>query len=139
MLLPSGATHVFRSGSSEAKLAKLLQDGTKGSHTLDFDAIRFTSGSHFIDDPGAEQVWLIGELLKRYPNASITVNGYRTSSESPVYTGPDDQGNRTMSLIRAECVTRRLTRQGVPASRVTAKGLADAISAKRVEFVITIR
>jgi outer membrane protein OmpA-like peptidoglycan-associated protein len=135
--LPDGGEHRLQPGSIEAQLATLLHGGRSGTHTFRFDRIAFEAGSHHIHDGGAEQVWLVGELLRYFPESSVVVRGHRRGDESPTYTGTDDPMGDTLSEIRAYCVSRRFLKQGVSAERVRVVGVGVGAEGA-VEIDVTI-
>jgi OmpA-OmpF porin, OOP family len=83
------------------------------------------SGPHFsfnqatLTPEGQAKVRGAAQMLKRYPDRGIEVNGYTDSTEN-------DARNRRLSERRAEAVKEILVESGVSASRITTAGYGAA-------------
>jgi OmpA-OmpF porin, OOP family len=83
------------------------------------------SGPHFafnqatLTPEGQAKARGAAQMLKRYPDRGIEVNGYTDSTEN-------DARNRRLSERRAEAVKEILVESGVSASRITTAGYGAA-------------
>ena len=80
--------------------------------------IFFKANSTQINDQGESLVSQLAELLKKYPNAEIIVEGHASSDGSSTY-------NMTLSEKRAAAVQAALIAAGVEESRVSSKGYGE--------------
>ncbi|MEM8601138.1 MAG: OmpA family protein [Bacteroidota bacterium] len=111
-------------GSMEAQLLAYLTGSEPAGRSFVFSRVNYPSGDHPIDADGAEQVFLVGEILKRFPNVRATIHGHIDGTESETYTGPNPRGSMTLSQLRAHCVWQRLVYQSVPRSQIEMVGHA---------------
>lgn len=81
--------------------------------------IFFKVNSTQINDQGESLVSQLAELLKKYPNAEIIVEGHASSDGSSAY-------NMTLSEKRAAAVQAALIAAGVEESRVSSKGYGES-------------
>lgn len=113
-------------GSMEAQLLAYLNGSEPAGRSFVFSRVNYPSGDHPIDASGAEQAFLVGEILKRFPNVRATIHGHIDGMESETYTGPNPRGSMTLSQLRAHCVWQRLVYQGVPRSQIEMVGHANS-------------
>ena len=80
----------------------------------DLEEVNFPLNSAVVVDafPGLD---LLAEVMKKYPDLTLTVVGYTDSIAGKVY-------NKNLSLKRAEAVKAYLLQQGVAASQITTEG-----------------
>jgi Cu+-exporting ATPase len=117
-ILPNGVELTFPATGVEAKLLAFLEDKSapaKGIAWFDLDRLVFRSGKSKLQPDSREQLRNIAAILVAFPSAKAIVGGYT-----------DDIGsakvNKRLSKARAESILRELTRMGVAASRLEAKG-----------------
>lgn len=102
----------------EARLRAFLVDATAPTARetwFDLDRLRFDTGKTSPQPASEAQLRAIAEILSAYPNARIVVGGHTDGIG-------DVRKNRTLSELRAKYVLRELTRMGVDASRLEARG-----------------
>lgn len=83
------------------------------------EPIRFGHNSDVIETPSYKDINATAAVLKKYPNAKVTVKGYSDSLGNPAY-------NVDLSQRRAQAVADALVKQGVKAENVTAIGYGAA-------------
>lgn len=146
--VPSGGSAA--PGAMEAELERFLKlPGTKGPRAFVMDRLQFSSGSHEVNEAGKDQVRALAQILNSYPKAQIEIRGHSDGAEGEVYSGSDQHPGMSLSLIRADCILKRLTFQRVPSARMRITGMgaqrpvADGGSEegrrrnRRVEIVVT--
>ncbi|MBR3632099.1 MAG: OmpA family protein [Elusimicrobiaceae bacterium] len=79
------------------------------------EPIRFGHNSAVIETPSYSELDATAAVLKKYPNAKVTVNGYTDSLGNPAY-------NVDLSQRRAQAVADALVQRGVKAENVSAVG-----------------
>ncbi len=142
--LPDGSAFPLAPDSTEAKVLGYLNGAERGFHVFRLDRLTYGSDSHTINDVGAEQIWLLGEMLRAHPEVTVFVRGLRDSGESAVYSGPDPSGGKSLSALRAGCIVQRWAEQGVDYERLSMEGAGatrvisrtEPASNRRVEIVL---
>ena len=79
------------------------------------EPIRFGHNSAEIENASYSDIDATAAVLKKYPNAKVTVNGYTDSLGDPAY-------NVALSQRRAQAVADALVKRGVKAENVSAVG-----------------
>ena len=79
------------------------------------EPIRFGHNSDVIEESSYSDLNATANVLKKYPNAKVTVHGYTDSLGDPKY-------NVDLSQRRAQAVANALVQRGVKAENVTAVG-----------------
>lgn len=117
--LPSGASLSVPAGSIGEQLFKFLQGTDPTPKSFVFDNLFFDTGSAGLTAESRATVEAISQILKAFPNATATIDGYT-----------DNQGeaasNLTLSKGRAKTVFDGLVGLGVPAPRLGHDGFGDA-------------
>jgi outer membrane protein OmpA-like peptidoglycan-associated protein len=109
---------------------------TDVAHVLATQPIRFTPDSSMLAGPAAETVRRVAELLVAGPPVPVVVEGHVADTPG----GPD--AVQRLSDRRAAVVAEALVAAGVPAERITARGvgatrpLATPEESRRVEITV---
>jgi len=111
-LCPNEAGDAANNGCPEAPKALLDFIGDENSK------IFFTASSAAINDAGASLVSQLVSLLRKYPNAKVTIAGHASSDGSAAY-------NQKLSEKRANAVRDAVIAAGIDADRVDAKGYGE--------------
>jgi uncharacterized membrane protein YfcA/outer membrane protein OmpA-like peptidoglycan-associated protein len=114
---PRLAPNVPSTGIEAGLLAFLAEEKapTAREAWFDLDRLQFDTGKTSPQPASEAQLRAIAEILSAYPNARIVVGGHTDMIG-------DARKNRTLSELRAKYVLRELTRMGVDASRLEARG-----------------
>lgn len=119
LTLPGGGSLNVPAGSIGEQLFKFLQSTDPVPRSFVFDNLFFDTGSASLTTQSAATVQAISEILKAFPNAQGTIDGYT-----------DNQGraasNLTLSKNRAKTVYDNLVGLGVAGTRLTHDGFGDA-------------
>lgn len=119
--LPNGGELNVPSLGVEAKLVRFLSDSsapvTKNSW-FDFDRLLFDTGQATLRSVSQEQLTNIAAILKAYPQVKVRIGAYTDNTGDPAQ-------NLHLSQRRADNVREELTRLGVNASRMSAKGYGE--------------
>jgi K(+)-stimulated pyrophosphate-energized sodium pump len=106
-------------GSAEDRLYMYLSSAGVGSATaINFDRIKFDSGSAVLSSEARDQIDNIATILRAYPRATVTIAGYTDNEGS-------EPANMALSKARAEAVAGKLTAAGVSAERVHPEGFGS--------------
>jgi outer membrane protein OmpA-like peptidoglycan-associated protein len=116
--LPGNVVINVPSGGTEDRLYNYLSSSGTGGTVLDFDRVKFDSGSAALSPEARDQIDDIAIILRAYPNAVVTITGYTDNSGS-------EHANMALSKARADAVAGRLTAKGVQGERVHAEGLGS--------------
>jgi OOP family OmpA-OmpF porin len=81
--------------------------------------VTFATDSAEIDPASAVVLDVAADQLRARPNVSVLVEGHTDSTGSEAY-------NQALSQRRANSVSKYLERKGVPANRLTARGLGES-------------
>jgi OOP family OmpA-OmpF porin len=81
--------------------------------------VTFATDSAEIDPASAVVLDVAADQLRGRPNVSVLVEGHTDSTGSDAY-------NQALSQRRANSVSKYLERKGVPANRLTARGLGES-------------
>ncbi len=82
--------------------------------------LRFKSGSSELDEQGKEKLLMVCDILKKYPQAQVTVEGHTDTRGSAEY-------NLKLSRLRAESVKRWLVEHGcTSAEKIKAVGYGES-------------
>jgi outer membrane protein OmpA-like peptidoglycan-associated protein len=81
--------------------------------------VLFDTGSSLIRPGGYDEIARIAEILNRYPQTRVTIEGHTDSAGSESY-------NMKLSEERARAVGEALVARGVDPGRVTAVGLGES-------------
>jgi outer membrane protein OmpA-like peptidoglycan-associated protein len=127
--LPGNVSVQFSPGGIEDALSSYLASPIKGSAAFEFNRIAFETGSATLTQPSREQLGNVAAILKAYPKASATVEGYTDNSG-------DEGNNLALSRAQAESVASALTDDGVTPGRVRAEGFGSRkpIASNATEF-----
>lgn len=117
-MLPGRVVINVPSGGTEDRLSNFLSSSGAGATVFTFDRVRFDSGSAALSPQGRDQIDNIAVILRAYPKASVTVEGYADNSGS-------EHANMALSKARADAVAGRLTAKGVQPDRVHAEGFGS--------------
>jgi outer membrane protein OmpA-like peptidoglycan-associated protein len=130
------------SASDTASYDNSPQVGTVALIDVHFDVAKST-----IRDESKPAIKEVVDLMNRYPNMTIELQGHTDSTNS---TG-DPQYNQKLSQSRAEAVRDAMIASGIKASRIIAKGYGESMPVatnktpegrqknRRTEFVILSR
>jgi OmpA-OmpF porin, OOP family len=116
--LPNGSELNVPSLGVEAKLMKFLNDSSAPvteNSGFDFDRLLFDTGHATVRPVSQEQLTNIAAILKAYPRVKVRIGGYTDNTGDPA-------DNLQLSQQRADNVMEELSRLGVDASRMSAKG-----------------
>ena len=116
--LPGNVVITVPSGGTEDRLYNYLSSSGTGGTVIDFDRVKFDSGSAALSPEARDQIDNIAVILRAYPKAAVTIAGYTDNSGS-------DQANMALSKARADAVAGRLTAKGVQPDRVHAEGFGN--------------
>lgn len=106
----------FEKGSTAANFANFLSSSDDTSKTFVLDKVQFATGTATLKDTSKEQLQRIAKIVKAYEGVNFELQGYTDNTGS-------EQTNTAVSQSRAESVKAFLISQGIPESRLTAKGL----------------
>ena len=109
----------FAAGSAGAQMKDFIEGGFEGDGRVTFKNLTFATGSANISGDTGVEVDNVAAILKTYPEANVTVEGYTDN------TG-DAAKNVELSEARAVSVKNRLVAAGIDASRITTAGLGAA-------------
>jgi outer membrane protein OmpA-like peptidoglycan-associated protein len=143
----------FAKGSVVAMMADCMADPncTIPSEKFTLSIVHFGENDAHMNKAAYAEMDDLAKLMKAYPNMNIDIHGHIDDQESDVYDGRYQDGNITLSGIRARCVYRKLTDRGISGSRMKFTGHAatqlvttsnsdtDNIKNRRVEVVISKR
>jgi hypothetical protein len=115
--LPCGKAIRVLDGSFNFMLANFLLSGTESDlpKRLVFDNLNFDSGNTRLTPESEPTVANLIEIMKCYPNMTITLEGHTDSTGSA-------EANKTLSLARANLVRDRLVSGGIDAARLSTDG-----------------
>ena len=117
--LPGNVIITIPPGSAEDRLYMYLSSAGVGSVTaIDFDRIKFDSGSAVLSPEARDQIDNVATILRAYPRATVTIGGYTDNEGS-------ESANMALSKARAEAVAGKLTAAGVSAERVHPEGFGS--------------
>jgi outer membrane protein OmpA-like peptidoglycan-associated protein len=116
--LPGNVVINVPSGGTEDRLYNYLSSSGTGGMVIDFDRVKFDSGSAALSPTARDQIDNIAIILRAYPKAAVTIAGYTDNSGS-------DHANMALSKARADAVAGRLTAKGVESDRVHAEGFGN--------------
>jgi outer membrane protein OmpA-like peptidoglycan-associated protein len=116
--LPGNMIVNIPTGGTEDRLYNYLSSSGTGGTVIDFDQVKFDSGSAALSSAARDQIDNIAIILRAYPKAAVTIVGYTDNSGS-------DHANMALSKARADAVAGRLTAKGVQPDRVHAEGLGS--------------
>src|SRR5262249_11755198 len=74
--LPGNVIINIRPGGTEDRLYNYLSGSGTGGTLINFDQVRFNSGSAALTPDGRDQIDNIALILRAYPRAAVTVDGY---------------------------------------------------------------
>jgi len=106
------------------------------------DKVLFAYDRADLGDPARSNLSKLADILQRYPDTNIEVLGHTDNKGR-------DQYNQALSERRAAAAATYLQSQGIPANRVTTRGMGEAdpkvtndtdagrAENRRVEFVVT--
>ena len=100
----------------EGTTVQRLQDNL--SITMKSDVL-FDTGSSLIKPGGYDEIARIAEILNRYPQTRVTIEGHTDSAGSESY-------NMKLSEERAQAVGEALVARGVDPGRLTTVGLGES-------------
>ena len=111
------------SGKSELNLAlekhiKAIEIGTDLAKTLNIPIIYFDLDKSFIRNDAAFELAKVIEIMQEYTNMKIDVRSYTDSRQTAQY-------NEALSERRAKATMAWLVKNGIEASRLTAKGYGE--------------
>ena len=114
--LPGGGRIEVSAGGFLDSLTSFLKGGSITSpRSFTFDDLHFETGSATLSGASKTQLALLADILKAYPNVSVSVRGHTDN------TG-DAATNKKISADRAAAVRDALVAQGIPATQVTSEG-----------------
>jgi OmpA-OmpF porin, OOP family len=117
--LPGNVIITIPPGSAEDRLYMYLSSAGVGSATaIDFDRVKFDTGSAVLSPEAREQVDNVATILRAYPRATVTIAGYTDGEGS-------EPANMALSKTRAEAIAGRLTADGVSTERVHPEGFGS--------------
>lgn len=119
--LPNGSELNVPSLGVEAKLVRFLNDSSApvtNNSWFDFDRLLFDTGQATLRSVSQEQLTNIAAILKAYPQVKVRIGAYTDNTGDPAQ-------NLHLSQQRADNVREELTRLGVNASRMSAKGYGE--------------
>ncbi len=119
--LPNGTRLMAGANSTESRLNQLLASAAQldsispGRRWITLDRIGFEPGTATLIPESAEQLGNLARLLKAYPRAQLLIGSYTDGTGPLVF-------NYQLSADRARTTMQALTRMGVPAARLQARG-----------------
>jgi outer membrane protein OmpA-like peptidoglycan-associated protein len=116
--LPGNVVINIPPGGTEDRLYNYLSSSGTGGTMIDFDQVKFDSGSAALTSGARDQIDNVAVILRAYPRAAVTIAGYTDNSGS-------DHANMALSKARADAVAGRLTAKGVQPDRVHAEGFGS--------------
>jgi outer membrane protein OmpA-like peptidoglycan-associated protein len=116
--LPGNVVINIPTGGTEDRLYNYLSSSGTGGTMIDFDQVKFDSGSAALTSGARDQIDNVAVILRAYPRAAVTIAGYTDNSGS-------DHANMALSKARADAVAGRLTAKGVQPDRVHAEGFGS--------------
>lgn len=116
--LPGNVVITIPSGGTEDRLYNYLSSSGTGGTVLNLDRVTFDSGSAVLSPEARDQIDNIAIILRAYPKASATIDGYTDNNGS-------EHANLSLSKARADAVAGRLTAKGVQPDRVHAEGFGS--------------
>ncbi|HEX7795277.1 MAG TPA: OmpA family protein, partial [Vicinamibacterales bacterium] len=116
--LPGNVVITIPSGGTEDRLLTYLSSSGTGGTVVNLDRVTFDSGSAVLSPDAREQIDNIAIILRAYPRASATIDGYTDNIGS-------EHANLALSKARADAVAGRLTAKGVQPDRVHAEGFGS--------------
>jgi len=116
--LPGNVVVTIPSGGTEDRLYNYLSSSGTGGTVLNLDRVRFDTGSAALSPEARDQIDNIAIILRAYPRASATVDGYTDNNGN-------DHSNMALSKARADAVAGRLTAKGVAPDHVHAEGFGS--------------
>jgi outer membrane protein OmpA-like peptidoglycan-associated protein len=116
--LPGNVVITIPSGGTEDRLYNYLSSSGTGGTVLNLDRVTFDSGSAVLSPDARDQIDNIAIILRAYPRASATIDGYTDNNGS-------EHANLALSKARADAVAGRLTAKGVQPDRVHAEGFGS--------------
>src|SRR5262249_41041416 len=116
--LPGNVVINIPLGGTEDRLYSYLSSSGTGGTVIDFDRVKFDSGSAALSPAARDQIDNTAIILRAYPKAVVTITGYTDNAGS-------DHANMALSKARADVVAGRLTAKGVQSDRVHAEGLGS--------------
>jgi len=116
--LPGNVIITIPRGGAEDRLYNYLSSAGTGGLSVDFDRIKFDTGSAVLSSDAREEIDNIATILRAYPNASVIVAGYTDNEGS-------EHENMALSKVRADAVAERITAKGVSSERVHAEGFGS--------------
>jgi outer membrane protein OmpA-like peptidoglycan-associated protein len=118
--LPNGQEIMIpKGGIEESMLSALGAEAGASGNTYILDRIFFASGSSALDKQSSDQVGIIANIMKAYPDIKILLRGHTDSTGSASV-------NRKLSKARADSVMKALASGGIEASRMSTKGVGPA-------------
>jgi len=120
--LPDGTELSIPKLGPEAQLIDLLNDNNRAPNrttAVDLDHVMFAPNNATIQPDSEEQLHNVAAIMKAYPNMKARIDGYTDDAG-------DKKSNLKLSDQRAKAVAADLEKQGVSASRISAKGYGDA-------------
>jgi len=116
--LPGNVIITIPSGGTEDRLYNYLSSSGTGGTVLNLDRVTFDSGSAVLSSDARDQIDNIAIILRAYPRASATIDGYTDNNGS-------EHANLALSKARADAVAGRLTAKGVAPDQVHAEGFGS--------------
>ncbi|HET9942269.1 MAG TPA: OmpA family protein [Terriglobia bacterium] len=119
--LPGGVQVQYARTGVEERLLGYIEGSSQSVTTdtwLDFDALRFATGSPALEAESQLQLSNIAAILKAYPVVKVMIRGYTDS------TG-DSSADPSLAQNRANNVMKGLTRLGISAERLSVEGSAE--------------
>jgi OmpA-OmpF porin, OOP family len=127
--LPNGSEVNVPALGVEAKLVKFLNDSSAPvteNSWFAFDRLLFDTGRATLRPVSQEQLTNIATILEAYPQVKVRIGGYTDNTGDPAE-------NLQLSQQRADNVMEELTRLGVDASRMSAKGYGHPMADNSTE------
>jgi outer membrane protein OmpA-like peptidoglycan-associated protein len=116
--LPGNVIITIPFGGAEDRLYNYLSSPGSGAMVINFDRIKFDSGSAMLSSEARDQIDNVATILRAYPNAHVTVVGYTDNTGAA-------SANMALSKARADSVAGRLTADGVASERVHPEGMSS--------------
>ena len=114
--LPGGRKVEVPAGGFLDSLTSYLKGGSITSpRSFTFDDLHFETGSATLTGASKTQLALLADILKAYPNVSVSVRGHTDNTGDPV-------ANKKLSADRAAAVKDTLVAQGIGATQITSEG-----------------